>query len=101
MKHSQPLISKFQEHDIVFAALFGSRASRSHGATSDFDFLVEFEPSKRYTLIDIASLKNSLEEMLDSQVDIVTTKALNPHLKNTVLSNLQIIYDQRSGQSPH
>lgn len=70
-------ISVLQNHNVSFAGLFGSRASDTEKKDSDYDFLVEFAPSKKYTLLDIVGLQQDLEEVLESPVDVVITKALH------------------------
>jgi hypothetical protein len=51
---------------------------------SDVDILVEFEGKK--SLLDLAHLKNELEDTINRRVDILTYKSLHPHLKDRILS---------------
>jgi predicted nucleotidyltransferase len=88
--------NEFINHGVSYVALFGSRASNQAAESSDYDFLIEFNPEKKHTLLDIADLKMSLEQKLNAPVDLVTTKALHPYIKNSVLANLQVIYDNRA-----
>lgn len=55
-------------------ALVGSVARGDDDASSDLDFLVDFEPG--VTLFDIGGLKADLEELFDSDVDIVPRSCL-------------------------
>ncbi len=90
------LTTDFKESQVSYAALFGSRANDTAKSDSDYDFLIEFEPDKRYTLVDLSSLKSSLEDKLQANVDLVTTKSIHPYLRKSVLSTAQVIYDDRS-----
>ena len=92
---NKKIIKSLRDNDIVFAALFGSRAKGKAKKTSDYDFLVEFSPNKRYTLFDLAGLKLSLEKLLNNEVDLVTMPGMNKRIKNEVLKNMQVVYDDR------
>lgn len=93
---SNATILTLQNHNVSFAGLFGSQAKGTADKDSDYDFLVEFSPEKKYTLLDIVNLQQALEKILNSSVDVVTTKSLHPYLSESILSNLQVIYDNRS-----
>jgi len=54
--------------------LFGSAARGDDHATSDFDFLVEFEPGS--SLFDLMDLEEALEALLGSPVDVVSVGGL-------------------------
>jgi len=55
-------------------SVFGSVARGEDTATSDIDFLVEFEPGS--SLFDLRHLKDALEELLGRAVDVVSAGAL-------------------------
>ena len=61
------LISK--RYPIERVLLFGSRADGTNKSDSDVDLIIEF--SKRVSLLTISSVKVTLEEMLNLDVDIV------------------------------
>jgi uncharacterized protein len=56
--------------------VFGSVARGDEHATSDVDFLVDFEPSR--SLVDVAGLILDLEEILGVPVDLVEASTLRP-----------------------
>ena len=89
------LIDTLKRNKVAFAALFGSRAKGSEKSESDYDFLIEFQPGAKYTLFDIVEVKDDLQEILQSPVDVITTAALNPRLKEEILSSMQVLYDER------
>lgn len=60
-------------------ALFGSAARGEAHPGSDLDFLVEFEG--RASFDQYMDLKFFLEDLLNRKVDLVTRKALKPHLR--------------------
>jgi uncharacterized protein len=56
------------------AAVFGSVARGEESATSDIDFLVEFEPGS--SLFDLLHLTEELEALLGVPVDVVSAGGL-------------------------
>ncbi len=64
-------------------ALFGSTARNEATVQSDVDLLVEFAwPVGLFEFID---LKNYLEELLQSRVDLGTLASMRPRLRESVL----------------
>lgn len=57
-------------------AVFGSVARGEETATSDLDFLVDFECGS--SLFDLVRLQSELEEILERRVDVVSVGALLP-----------------------
>lgn len=53
-------------------------------ADSDLDLLVTLGEGR--SLLDLVGLKQDLEDLIHRRVDVVTERALSPHLKEQVLS---------------
>ena len=51
---------------------------------SDIDILIEFEGRK--SLLDLAHLKNELEDATNRRVDLLTYKSLHPRLRDQILA---------------
>ena len=83
-RHRQAILEVARRHGVESVAVFGSRARDEAGPTSDLDLLIRFEPGR--TLLDVAALKNELEELLGCPVDLVTDAALSPYLREQVLA---------------
>src|SRR5215210_3401337 len=49
--------------------IFGSVARDQAGPRSDLDLFVDYDPSGRFSLLDLAALKNMLEDELAVEVD--------------------------------
>jgi predicted nucleotidyltransferase len=65
-------------------ALFGSVARDQAGPDSDVDLLVEFDrPVGMFAFLE---LKEYLEELLGTPVDLVTRSALKPQLHDRILA---------------
>lgn len=65
--------------------VYGSVARGQATATSDVDFLVEFESGR--SLFDLGGLVADLEDLLGCSVDVATPGALQPRMKDRVLAD--------------
>ncbi len=73
-----------QKYSVKRIGVFGSFARGTMKEKSDVDVLVEFEnPVDIFEFID---LKDFLEELLNRKVDLVSTKALKPFLRDRILN---------------
>lgn len=66
---AETIASEFPINRII---LFGSYAENKNTEDSDVDILVEFSPNTNITLLTICSVKNRMEDLLNTPVDIVT-----------------------------
>jgi predicted nucleotidyltransferase len=74
-------------------ALFGSRARGDAGPNSDVDLLVDFEQNSKVDLFDFVALKLDLEKMLGVSVDLVEREALKPRVRDQVLAEARMVYE--------
>jgi predicted nucleotidyltransferase len=70
--------------------LFGSYRRDEQRAGSDIDILVEFEKGHK-DLFNYLRLKNYLEEILGTDVDLVMKEAVKPKLKNLILGQVSYV----------
>ena len=75
-----------KHYGVKTLSLFGSVARGEEKESSDVDILVSFKNS--LGLFAFMALKDHLEEVLGMEVDLVTEKALHPHLRNKILQEL-------------
>jgi predicted nucleotidyltransferase len=73
-----------QEHGAFDVRLFGSVVRGEDQADSDIDLLVDVGPTTSSWFP--AGLILDLEQLLGRKVEIVTERALNPHLREHVLA---------------
>ena len=59
------------EYPIKRIDLFGSYANGTNTEKSDVDLLVEFSKNARVSLLTLSSLKNRIEELLNTPVDVI------------------------------
>ena len=65
-------------------AIFGSVARDEAAGNCDVDLLVEFENNHPTGLFEFISLKNYLEDVLGSPVDLVMRSSLRPEFREQV-----------------
>jgi len=61
---------------ITDLALFGSVLREGFRPDSDIDVLVSFEPSARWSLMDVVEMQDELETVLGRKVDLVERRAV-------------------------
>ena len=80
----EKIIDILRRNDVKRASFFGSIVRGEMTEGSDVDILVEFEGKK--SLLDLAHLKNELEDTINRRVDVLTYKSLHPRLKDRILA---------------
>jgi uncharacterized protein len=64
--------------------LFGSTVRDEAGMSSDLDVFIEYAPARHFSLLDLVSIKQFLEEELAVEVDVTTRNSLHPMLRNEI-----------------
>jgi len=64
--------------------LFGSTARDEARGGSDVDLFVEYDGAKTFSLLDLAGIKNFLEDTLAVSVDVTTRDSLHPRLRDRI-----------------
>jgi predicted nucleotidyltransferase len=80
----EKIIDILHKNGVKRASFFGSIVRNEMTVDSDVDLLVEFEGRK--SLLDLAHLKNELEDAIDRRVDLLTYKSLHPLLRDRILA---------------
>ena len=65
-------------------ALFGSIARGEAGGDSDIDIVVEVEPGRKFSLIDLAGLRVFLCDLFQRETDIVIREDLRPSFREEI-----------------
>ncbi len=74
-------------------ALFGSVLRDDFNRASDIDVLISFAPDTRYSLFDLADMREELKALFGREVDLVEKEALrNPFRRRHILQNMEVLY---------
>lgn len=80
---------ELRRRGVISLALFGSTARDAAHAGSDVDLLVELAP--RIGIFEPVDLRDYLEAVLESKVDLVPKGALKPRLREAVLAEAETV----------
>jgi len=83
------------KHGVRSLVLFGSGATEDFDpATSDLDFVVDFQPGPRRGLDDpFFHLKDELEDLFGQSVDLIEQAAIaNPYLRDSIKDTGETLY---------
>jgi putative addiction module CopG family antidote len=81
-----------RERGLTSLALFGSVARGAGRPGSDVDVLIDVAPDARFSLIDLVSVKDFLEDRLGHRVDVVTKEGLDPAVRDRVLREAETVF---------
>lgn len=96
LPHYSEVCQAFQKYGVSYAGLFGSRAHGDNKKNSDYDIVVEFSPDSKTTLLGMIEMQLYLEDVLHADVDIVTKESISPYMRDSILSSVIPIYEQKN-----
>src|SRR6266481_7638133 len=64
--------------------LFGSAVRDEARADSDLDLFIDYDPQKKFSLVDLVGIKHLLEDSLGVAVDVTTRDSLHPMLRKDI-----------------
>jgi predicted nucleotidyltransferase len=77
------------EFGVIGIGIFGSVVREEQNAGSDIDILVEFE--RPIGFVRFMRLEKRFAELLGMPVDLVTRKALKPHIGRRILQEVRYV----------
>jgi predicted nucleotidyltransferase len=78
-----------EQYGLKEIGIFGSYVRGEQGAESDLDILIELE--KPIGFVRFMKLERALSELLGIQVEMVTKKALKPHIGKRILQEVRYV----------
>ena len=87
----EKVIEICRAHGTQKIALFGSFVRGDASPDSDVDLIVDF--ARPTGLLALVRLERELSEVLGRRVDLLTEQAINPLLRDRILSEQQVIYE--------
>jgi len=89
-KIQDSIVTILTRYDAERIAIFGSYARGEAGAHSDIDILVRFARPK--SLIQIVQIEDEIKKSIHMKVDLVTEKAVSPHLAGSIHRDEMVIF---------
>lgn len=90
--HIKALEKPLRERGLAALALFGSTVRGTARPDSDVDVLIDIAPDVKFSLIDLVSVKNFLEDKLGRTVDVVTREGLDPAIRDRVIREARTVF---------
>lgn len=81
-----------RRYQVQKLALFGSVLSANFRKDSDVDVLVSFQPNAKIGFIAFSRMQRELSEVFKRPVDLVPMDGLKPVIRDSVLSNIEVVY---------
>ena len=91
------IIEICKRNGISYCAVFGSFARGDATEASDVDLLVKFSKPAGYKFFGLA---DELEAALGKHVDLATDKMIGPYIRDSVMRDLQKIYEETEQFAP-
>jgi predicted nucleotidyltransferase len=73
-------------------AIFGSRARGDHRADSDLDVLIDVEPARKFSLLDLVGVCHSIEDSLGVHTNAVMRRSLERQMAETIRSDIVEVF---------
>ncbi len=86
------LEKQLRQRGLTSLALFGSVVRGAARPDSDIDVLIDVAADARFSLIDLVSVKDFLEDRLGRRVDVVTKEGLEPGVRDRVLGEAEAVF---------
>ena len=85
-----------RKNDIVFFAVFGSFVRGEQNRKSDIDIAIEFDKTKKKSLLDLIRIENELSKIFRRKVDLGIFSSLNAYVVEDVKREMRVIYEKVS-----
>lgn len=79
----EEILDRAAGHGAHNVRVFGSTARGDSSRSSDVDLLVDIEGGR--SLLDLIGLNQSLEDLLDCRVEVLTEAELSPYFRDQVM----------------
>ncbi|NJR71038.1 MAG: nucleotidyltransferase [Synechococcales cyanobacterium CRU_2_2] len=83
---------------IIEFSIFGSALRDDFRPDSDLDVLVSFMPHAPWTIVDLITIQNELQQIVNRDVDLIEKRVIekshNSIRRNEILTTAQILYSQ-------
>ncbi|MPM25088.1 hypothetical protein SDC9_71578 [bioreactor metagenome] len=80
---------------VLKAYLFGSFSRNEETQFSDIDILLKIDSRSTFTLFDIAAISHESEKALGRKIDIVTERALDDKIRESINRSIKTLYEKK------
>ena len=77
---------------VAHVAIFGSRARGTAGPNSDLDVLIELEPGRRFSLMNLSGVGLLIEGATGLPAQIVLARSAEPAFKSRISGDLARVF---------
>ncbi|HII95529.1 MAG: nucleotidyltransferase family protein [Candidatus Methanofastidiosa archaeon] len=94
-ERNKTLVSFLTKHGAKKIGIFGSVARGEERIDSDIDILIEFK--KTPSLFEVVRIEQEISDIIGKKVELITEKSLSPYIKDSVLKEVVILYEEKRG----
>ncbi|MEN6378610.1 MAG: nucleotidyltransferase family protein [Methanofastidiosum sp.] len=94
-ERNNTLVSFLTKHGAKKIGIFGSVARGEERFDSDIDILIEFK--KTPSLFEVVRIEQEISDIIGKKVELITEKSLSPYIKDSVLKEVVILYEEKRG----
>lgn len=95
----EEVIARIRAHErelramgVAHLALFGSVARGDDRPDSDIDVLIDVEPDRKFSLLNLAGVHLRLSDLLGGEVDVVERRALKPRMAERISDDVTEVF---------
>ena len=86
------LVDICRQNDVSMVGIFGSMVRGEAKKKSDIDLLIRFSRPK--SLLALVRLERELSKALGRKVDLLTEAAISPYLRERILQEVRVVYEE-------
>lgn len=92
--HRDEIITRIRKHAAAIRAqgatalyLYGSSARDQARVDSDVDVFVDYDPARKFSLLNMSGIRLIIMDEIGRDVDITTRNSLHPRLRDRILAD--------------
>jgi predicted nucleotidyltransferase len=71
----------FEKEGVTSMALIGSRARGDNRPDSDIDLMIEVDPGRKFSILDLIAVKHIIEDHVGLSTDVIMRRSLKPDFR--------------------